>query len=96
MTLIERGADVGRRSEGIRAFERTGHFDPMGNYAFGEGGAGTFSDGKLTARTKNISKEKQLVLETYIAAGAPEEIRYMAHPPPGQQSSEKNRASPAK
>ena len=80
VTLIERGAEVGRRSEGIRAFERTGHFDPMGNYAFGEGGAGTFSDGKLTARTKNISREKQLVLETYIEAGAPEEIRYMAHP----------------
>jgi uncharacterized FAD-dependent dehydrogenase len=80
VTLIERGADVSRRSHGIRAFERTGTFDPMGNYALGEGGAGTFSDGKLTSRTKNISREKQFVIDTYIAAGAPEEIRYMAHP----------------
>ena len=70
VTLIERGADVSKRADGIRAFESTGKFNPMGNYAFGEGGAGTFSDGKLTARTKNISKEKQFIISSYIAAGA--------------------------
>lgn len=80
VTLVERGANVTRRADGIRTFESTGKFNPMGNYAFGEGGAGTFSDGKLTSRTKNISREKQFIIASYISAGAPEEIGYMAHP----------------
>ncbi len=80
VTLIERGAEVQERSARIQQFERTGVFDPLGNYAFGEGGAGTFSDGKLTSRTKNISQEKSFVLASYVAAGAPPEIRYLAHP----------------
>jgi uncharacterized FAD-dependent dehydrogenase len=79
-TLIERGAEVRKREEGIRVFEESGVFDAKGNYAFGEGGAGTFSDGKLTSRTKNISLEKAFILESYIQAGAPLEIRYLAHP----------------
>jgi uncharacterized FAD-dependent dehydrogenase len=79
-TLIERGTDVQKRAEGIREFEKTGAFNPSGNYAFGEGGAGTFSDGKLTSRSKHISKERQFILASYISAGAPEEIGYMAHP----------------
>lgn len=79
-TLIERGARIDKRISGIKAFESTGAFDPISNYAFGEGGAGTFSDGKLTARTKNIAREKQFILESYIRAGAPEEIAYLAHP----------------
>lgn len=79
-TLIERGSRVDKRVEGIRAFEKTGVFSPISNYAFGEGGAGTFSDGKLTSRTKRIAKEKQFILESYIRAGAPAEIKYLAHP----------------
>lgn len=79
-TLIERGARVDKRIVGIRQFESTGIFDPISNYAFGEGGAGTFSDGKLTSRTKNIAKEKQFILTSYIKAGAPPEIEYLAHP----------------
>ena len=79
-TLIERGTNVHKRAEGIRKFEKTGVFDPFGNYAFGEGGAGTFSDGKLTSRSKHISRERQFIIESYISAGAPEEIAYMAHP----------------
>lgn len=79
-TLIERGAEVQKRAERIESFEHSGAFDPLGNYAFGEGGAGAFSDGKLTSRTKNISREKTFILERYIQAGAPEEIRYLAHP----------------
>ena len=79
-TLIERGTDVKKRARGIRSFETTGLFDPVSNYAFGEGGAGTFSDGKLTSRSKHISKEKRFIIESYIRAGAPEEIRYLAHP----------------
>ncbi len=79
-TLIERGCDVQKREAGIRGFEQGGLFDPKANYSFGEGGAGTFSDGKLTSRTKNISLEKAFILESYIQAGAPAEIRYLAHP----------------
>jgi uncharacterized FAD-dependent dehydrogenase len=79
-TLLERGSEVNKRAKGIRVFETTGIFNPVNNYAFGEGGAGTFSDGKLTSRTKSISKEKQFILSSYVQAGAPEEINYMAHP----------------
>ena len=78
--LIDRGAEAPKREAGIKRFERTGVFDPVGNYAFGEGGAGTFSDGKLTSRSKHISQERRFILESYIQAGAPEEIAYMAHP----------------
>jgi uncharacterized protein len=79
-TLIDRGSEVLKRNRSIQNFERNGIFDPQNNYAFGEGGAGTFSDGKLTSRSKHISKERQFILQSYINAGAPEEIGYMAHP----------------
>lgn len=79
-SLIERGADVNKREKGIIRFEQSGKFDPVANYSFGEGGAGTFSDGKLTSRSKNISQEKDFILSSYVNAGAPEEIRYMAYP----------------
>jgi uncharacterized FAD-dependent dehydrogenase len=78
--IIERGCDVNKRDEGIQNFEKTGIFDPLSNYAFGEGGAGTFSDGKLTSRSKRINLERQFIFNSYIKAGAPEEIAYMAHP----------------
>jgi hypothetical protein len=78
--ILERGSEVGQRAEGIGTFEQTGRFDPLANYAFGEGGAGTFSDGKLTSRSKHISMEKRFILASYIQAGAPGEIWYMAHP----------------
>jgi uncharacterized FAD-dependent dehydrogenase len=80
VVLIERGADVDKRAIGIRKFEKDGVFNPLGNYAFGEGGAGTFSDGKLTTRSKRVSKEKKFILSSYITAGGPAEIAYMAHP----------------
>jgi uncharacterized FAD-dependent dehydrogenase len=79
-TVIERGSEVSKRTREIRAFEHTGIFNPVANYAFGEGGAGTFSDGKLTSRTKRISGEKRYIISSYIQAGAPEEVGYMAHP----------------
>ncbi len=78
--IIERGKDVTQRAKGINAFEKSGKFDPQANYAFGEGGAGTFSDGKLTSRSKHISSERQFILNSYIRAGAPAEIAYMTHP----------------
>ncbi len=79
-TVIERGSDVTKRAKSIEVFENTGRFDTAGNYAFGEGGGGTFSDGKLTARTRRFSQEKSFITAAYIRAGAPEEIAYMAHP----------------
>jgi len=80
VTLIERGTDVEKREKGIKEFEKGGAFNPLGNYAFGEGGAGTFSDGKLTTRSKRVSREKGFILSSYIDAGGPAEIAYMAHP----------------
>ena len=79
-TIIERGTDVQKRGNDINSFEKTGIFNSKSNYAFGEGGAGTFSDGKLTSRSKRISLEKKYILNTYVDAGAPEEILYMTHP----------------
>ncbi len=89
VTLIERGCDVFTRDEGIQKFEQTGEFDSKNNYAFGEGGAGTFSDGKLTSRSKHISIEKQFILQSYIDAGAPPEIAYLAHPHVGSDNLKK-------
>ncbi|MCX6243955.1 MAG: FAD-dependent monooxygenase [Bacteroidetes bacterium] len=84
--ILERGAEVNRRAEGIENFEKTGEFNPVANYSFGEGGAGTFSDGKLTSRSKHISPEREFFLQTYVEAGAPEEIRYMTHPHVGSDN----------
>ncbi len=79
-TLIERGSDVDKRSQGIAEFEKDKKFNPTCNYAFGEGGAGTFSDGKLTSRSKRISLERDFIISSYLKSGAPEEIEYLAHP----------------
>lgn len=78
--LIERGSEVNKREKAIHAFESGRSFDPANNYAFGEGGAGTFSDGKLTSRSKHISPERKFILSSYIKAGGPAEIAYLAHP----------------
>ncbi len=80
VTLIEQGKKVKDRHKDILSFEKTGELIEYSNYGFGEGGAGTFSDGKLTSRTKSISLEKQFIFEEYVKAGAPEEIKYLAHP----------------
>ncbi|MCP5104711.1 MAG: NAD(P)-binding protein, partial [bacterium] len=80
VTLLEQGPDVDTRLRDITSFERTGELNERSNYSFGEGGAGTFSDGKLTSRTKTISKERAFIFDTYIKGGAPAEIAYLAHP----------------
>jgi uncharacterized protein len=85
-TIIERGTDVDKRTQGINDFEKTGQFDSKSNYSFGEGGAGTFSDGKLTSRSKHISQERKFILSSYVKADAPEEILYMAHPHVGSDN----------
>ena len=76
--VLERGGAVDDRVKSIEAFWSEGKLDPNSNVQFGEGGAGTFSDGKLTTRVKDLRGRK--VLEELVAAGAPEDILYMAHP----------------
>ncbi len=76
--LIERGLDVDSRIKAVETFQRGGPLDPECNVQFGEGGAGTFSDGKLTTGTRDPRLRK--VTEEFIAAGAPEEIAYLARP----------------
>lgn len=80
VTILERGSNVDERGKALKEFEGNGQFSTTNNYAFGEGGAGTFSDGKLTSRSKHISAERNFIISEYIKAGAPEEIRYLAHP----------------
>jgi hypothetical protein len=76
--VIDRGASVAERVLDVEAFWRSGILDPESNVQFGEGGAGTFSDGKLTTRVRDVNAG--LVLETLVAFGAPPEIRYLAKP----------------
>ena len=78
--VLERGSRVEERRDAIEAFERGGSFSGGNNYCFGEGGAGTFSDGKLSSRTKGIAPERNYIFSDFIAAGAPGEISYMTHP----------------
>ncbi len=79
-TIFDRGSEIDDRANHIKDFERKQDFNAEGNYAFGEGGAGSFSDGKLSSRSKHIKAEKAFVIDSYIQAGAPEEIRYLSKP----------------
>ena len=76
--VLERGKDVDARHAAIERFWSGGVLDEDTNVQFGEGGAGTFSDGKLTAR--GVDPLQRDVIEAFIRAGAPEEIRYLAKP----------------
>ncbi len=78
VTLLERGQPVERRVLDVRRFWQQRDFNPESNMQFGEGGAGTFSDGKLTSRLNHPLMRQ--VLETLVRFGAPEEIRYQAKP----------------
>lgn len=80
VTIIEQGPEVFKRIADVRIFEKGGPLNERSNYAFGEGGAGTFSDGKLTCRSKHIPNERRFIFESFIKAGAPEEILYLAKP----------------
>ncbi|MDO7787728.1 NAD(P)/FAD-dependent oxidoreductase [Desulforamulus aquiferis] len=76
--ILERGEDVDKRTEAVKNFWRTGKLNPQCNVQFGEGGAGTFSDGKLTTLIRDLRCRK--VLEEMVEAGAPEEIIYSHKP----------------
>lgn len=78
VTIVERGQQVEQRIEDVENLLQKGILNPKSNIAFGEGGAGTFSDGKLTTGIKN--KRLQYILETFVAHGAPADILYEAKP----------------
>ncbi len=76
--VLERGFDVDRRIKAVETFRQTGKLDERCNVQFGEGGAGTFSDGKLTTGIKD--SRISTILRWFTEFGAPEEIRYLAKP----------------
>jgi uncharacterized FAD-dependent dehydrogenase len=78
VTLIERGRPVEERARDVHRFWQAGVFDPASNVQFGEGGAGTFSDGKLTTRINHPAT--RLVLQTLVDCGAPPRILVEAKP----------------
>jgi uncharacterized FAD-dependent dehydrogenase len=77
--VLERGKPVRPRRRDLAALAKRGELDPESNYCFGEGGAGTFSDGKLYTRAHKRG-DVQEVLEAFVAYGAPEEILVDARP----------------
>lgn len=78
VTLVDRGRPLEQRVKDVESFWATGQFDVASNVQFGEGGAGTFSDGKLTTRLNHPLR--QMVLQTLVDCGAPPEILAEAHP----------------
>lgn len=76
--VVEQGQPAPQRAAVVRAFFEGGALDLFSNIQFGEGGAGTFSDGKLNTGTK--SPHIRHVLETFVEAGAPEDILWQAKP----------------
>ena len=77
--VLERGADVDERKKAVEMFWKIGKLNPETNVQFGEGGAGTFSDGKLMSGIKK-DKFTAKVFAEFVAAGAPKEILYLAKP----------------
>jgi uncharacterized FAD-dependent dehydrogenase len=76
--VLERGKNIEQRTRDVSKFWQTGQFDANSNVQFGEGGAGTFSDGKLTTRVNDPLMRQ--VLDIFIKAGAPAEIAYLHKP----------------
>lgn len=78
--ILERGEDVESRRKKVESFWRDGVLDTESNVQFGEGGAGTFSDGKLNTLVKDPKKRNQKVLELFVEHGADPEILYVQKP----------------
>ncbi len=76
--VLERGESVGQRRQSVDRFRRTGILNTQSNVQFGEGGAGTFSDGKLNTGIKD--PRVRYVLEELVSVGAPQEILWQAKP----------------
>ena len=78
--VLERGKCVEERKEDVTRFWETGVLEPSSNVQFGEGGAGTFSDGKLNTLVKDPLGRNRMVLETFAKFGADSEILYVNKP----------------
>ena len=78
--ILERGEEADKRQKTVENFWKNGVLDPESNVQFGEGGAGTFSDGKLNTLVKDPYGRNHEVLKRFVAAGAPEEIIYQQKP----------------
>ena len=78
--VLERGKAVRERTQDTWGLWRRGVLDPESNVQFGEGGAGTFSDGKLWSQVSDPRHLSRKVLDEFVRAGAPEEILYVAKP----------------
>ncbi|MBM4208300.1 MAG: NAD(P)/FAD-dependent oxidoreductase [Gammaproteobacteria bacterium] len=78
--ILERGKEVRERTKDTFGFWRQRRFNPESNVQFGEGGAGTFSDGKLYTRIKDPNHYGRKVLTEFVKAGAPPEILYVSKP----------------
>jgi uncharacterized FAD-dependent dehydrogenase len=76
--VIDRGRDADVRTGDLERFHTTRELDPESNYLFGEGGAGTYSDGKLYTRVKD--RRMRFLLEAFVAARAPRHILWRHHP----------------
>ncbi len=76
--VLEQGEDVDTRTATVKNFEKNGRLNTQSNVQFGEGGAGTFSDGKLTTRIGDARCE--FVTDTLVQYGAPENIKHIAKP----------------
>ena len=78
--LIERGRTIDKRTKDVEQFWMENRLHPESNVQFGEGGAGTFSDGKLNTLVKDVKGRNQAALDIFIHHGAPEEIGYQSKP----------------
>lgn len=78
--ILERGKSVEERTKEVERFWRDNALNPCTNVQFGEGGAGTFSDGKLNTVVRDVKGRNQKVLEIFIRHGAPKEIAWQAKP----------------
>jgi uncharacterized FAD-dependent dehydrogenase len=78
--VVERGKEVRERTKDTFGFWRKRTLNTESNVQFGEGGAGTFSDGKLYSQVKDPKHYGRKVIEEFVAAGAPEEILYVSKP----------------
>lgn len=78
--IFERGKKIEERSVDVQQFIRKRELNPESNIQFGEGGAGSYSDGKLFSRRNNNTSYVNRVLRTFIKFGAPEEIAYISKP----------------
>ena len=78
--IIERGEEVDQRMKTVSKFWSDNELNPESNVQFGEGGAGTFSDGKLNTLINDKTGRNQLVLETFVKFGAPKNILYDSKP----------------